>query len=226
MEASQRARLEALMAVMAAGDPAGLSPFYTEFWAQLATQMRRHLRAVGVDGIGRDDLDGLVMEASLLLFSSAAAWSPAGGALPWIWARPRLRALVTSFVGQHAEVFDPERVDSASVLDHGAFGMVAHAEADDDPVQTLGRLAASDPLCHLLVTALNEVGSPRDQTILLEMRMQALSGDPSPAVTVARQLDMRPEAVRQAAHRVSARLKSVAAREPRFRPLGGLALLA
>lgn len=213
------------METMALGDETGVFVLHREFAAPLANSLRWHLQRMGVEGISGDDLDGLVIDACLELYAAAPGWN-CRGALPWVWAEPRLRAVATRFVGQHCDQLDEGQLDQVEGIAPQPPSQLTAPEVDDDPLLTLGRLAADDALCRLLADAMNEVGSSRDQTILLEVRLQALSGDPSPAVTVATQLGMRPEAVRQAAHRLRSRLQARIENEPKFRPLAGLALLS
>src|SRR5438132_11248909 len=94
------------MALMAAGDQAAIFMLYGEFGAPLAGLARRELRRMGVERVDPDELDGLVMDACLALFDSAGSWDPDGGALPWNWARQKLAALASGFVGQHADSLD------------------------------------------------------------------------------------------------------------------------
>ena len=82
------------------------------------------------------------------------------------------------------------------------------------------------PISRLVHDALRRVGSARDAQILLEVRLQATSGDPSPAVTVGAEHGMRPDAVRQVTRRMRARLRDLADADERFEALAGLALVA
>lgn len=224
VEADQRRQVEVLMEAMAAGDRSAPFSLYVEFHPHLATALRRHLRQAGALAVGRDDLDGLILDTCLLLFAAAPGWDCAG-ALPWTWAAPRLRALVARFVDQRGRPLDLV-IDELAELPIPTTTGGGDPEADRDPLGLLHRLAAEDPVCRSLEAALDESGSLRDQVIVLEMRMQALAGDPSPAVTIARQLGMKPDAVRQVAHRMRVRLRATVAEHPRFRVLADLALLS
>jgi len=216
-----RARLEELMARLADGDQAAVIALYVEFATPISAALRSHLRAVGCDGIGRADLDGLVLDACFALADCARAWRPDGGALPWVWAARRLRVLASAHVGQYGETFDPDR--------HEPDGASPPAPAGDDAdsqVEVLDRLASAHPLCRLLREALAQVGSARDGEIFLELQVQRLAGDRSPAVTVGRQFGLRPAAVRQVRRRTRARLRSLADIDDRFAPLAALDLVA
>jgi hypothetical protein len=221
VEATRFEELAGLMGQMAAGDPSGAFTLYEEFGATISMALRGHLARSGVRAVAHDDLDGLVIEACLELYGCAAAWDPTGGALPWVWAERRLAGIVRSFVGQHADELDAERVAGAGAL-------VEHRgpAAEADTLTVLDRLAGREPVCHLLREALGTVGSERDRAILLEIGVQAGLGDRSPAVTVASMFGMRPDAVRQVVRRMRIRLRRLASDDDRYAPLTELALLA
>lgn len=208
------------MAMIAAGDRAAVFILANEFGGQIAALLRRQLRDFGVQAVNADDLDGLVTDACLELAACAPAWRPESGALPWTWAERRLRAVVSRFVGIHADPLgDAGREAVAQPL-----ARMAGPEGDD--LEVLGELARAHPHCALLLEALEQVASPRNRAILLSVKAQAALGDPSPAVTVAREHGMRPDAVRQVVKRVLDRLRSLAAGDEHFAPLADLPLLS
>lgn len=218
--AERTERVRVVMARMAAGDRAAVFTLATEFGGQIAAVLRRQLREFGVDIVHPDDLGGLVTDACLELFACAPAWRPDGGALPWTWAERRLRALVSSFVGIHADPIAPGGPEAA------AEAVASPSVPEGDEVEVLAELARLRPECALLVEALERVASARNRVILLSVKAQAAAGDPSPAVTVAREHGLRPDAVRQVTKRVLDRLRALAAVDERFAPLADLALLA
>lgn len=203
------------MARLAEGDRAAIVTLYVEFGAPISGVLRRHLRRVGVPGIGRDELDGLVIDACFSLAECAGAWDPAAGVAPWTWADRRLGALVAGWVGIHADGLDGVEL----VMPPSA----PAAEAD-----VVGLFTDLDsPLCRLLADAFDVAHvSVRDRSLLLEVRLQASLGDPSPAHTVAPVHAMRPDAVRQAVKRTRDRLRRLAHDDARFAPLADLALIA
>jgi len=218
--------LAEIMSRMASGDRAAVFTLADRFGADIATAMRRHLRQVGAVGVPRQDLDGLVVDACMLLVGLAGAWKPEGGAPPWVWAGHRLHQLAASHVGQWSDRFDPEEVELGSGRAAiGSWASVGPA-VEPNPLDVLGRLAGDEPLCGLLKDALAEVGSARDQSIVLELALQQTLGDPAPAQTVADLHDMRPAAVRQVWHRVRRRLRALADGDDRYAPLAGMALLS
>lgn len=226
---TDKARLADLMGRMAEGDDEAIFALYEEYGARLAAVMRRHLAAVGVQGATRDDVDGLVIDACLDLASCAGAWRPDGGALPWTWAGNRLRGLAARFAGVHADELDDAALERAAV-DHRAVpgGRAGSAAGVDEGTafEVLRQVGRSHAMAALLLDALALVASPRDQAVLLELRLQTDLGDPSPSHTVGAALGARPDAVRQVGTRLRRRLRDLAATDERFAPLADLPLVA
>ncbi|HEX4905268.1 MAG TPA: hypothetical protein VFU93_07445 [Acidimicrobiales bacterium] len=217
--AERDARLRKVMAAMAAGDRAATFDLYAEFGGPIRATVRRLLRRLGVDGAPAEDLDGLVIDACLELQSCAEAWDPDGGALPWVWAERRLLAVVSRWVGQHADTLE----DRGEVIER-MVATGAGASSEPTAVEVLARL--EDPTCVLLREALEAVATARDRLIILEVGLQRSLGDASPAVTIGPHVGLRPDAVRQVLRRVRQRLSALAQNEPRFAPIIDLELLA
>jgi DNA-directed RNA polymerase specialized sigma24 family protein len=217
-----RVRVAALMARMAAGDQGAVFELYDDCGARLAAVMRAHLAAVGVRDAPREEVDGLVMDACLELFACSGAWRPDGGALPWTWAAARLRGLAARWVGVHADELDEAAFDAAS----GAVGPAPWSGDEGSAYEVLREAGRHHGLAALLLDGLGLVGSPRDQAIVLELRLQADLGDPSPSHTVAVGLGSSPDAVRQVSSRMRRRLRRLADTDERFAPLAGLPLVA
>lgn len=224
LDAGRFSRLTALMTRMAAGDSNALFELYDEFYGAIAGAVRREFRRLGIDRPHADDVAGLVLDACVDLFERAGSWEAAHGVLPWTWARFRIRALVGASVGQFAGALPEEGPAEAAA---GAGAVPAGATArEGKALALLERLAGRlDELC-LLKEGLDRVSRLEQQAILLEVKLQAALGDPSPAVTVGREAGMRPDAVRQTVKRVLDRLRRLADSEPHFAPLAHLHLLA
>lgn len=212
-------RLRVVMAAMAAGDRGATFDLYAEFGGPIGATVRRLLRRLGVESVPREELDGLVIDACLELQGCAESWDPEGGAVPWVWAERRLLAVVSRWVGQHADSID----DRHEVIDLVVTSSGAPA-VEPSPLELLARL--DDPTCRLLREALATIASVRDQSILLEVGLQRSLGDTSPAVTIGPHVGLRPDAVRQVLRRLRQRLSALAAAEPRYAPLVDLELLA
>ncbi len=223
MEAGRLRRLVELMAAMAGGDTAAVFALRGEYGGSIAAAVR--------DALGRrgalcthEEIEGLVVDVCLMLFDTAAAWSADGGALPWIWARMRVGNLVDRHLGQYADRLDEQR-DGRMAEGPGTGG--GQACTDEPPVlDVLDRLGGAHPAARLLQEALGQVASVRDGELFLELRIQELLGDRSPAVTVGVLLGLQPEAVRQQHRRVRLRLRRLAESNARFAPLASLPLVA
>ena len=213
-------RLAMVMARVAAGEQGAVFELYEEYGGQIAGLVRRHLRRMGMYDVDTNELDGMVIDACLMLRDVAGAWSPEGGALPWNWAGPRVVMIVSAWLGQHSVEFDPARHEQVVIE------QLRYADLELEELEVLRGLRSTNQACALLFEALERVATERDRTLLLEMRTQAAAGDPSPAVTVAQRHGMKPDAVRQVASRVRSRLRTLAATEGRFAPLEDLAILA
>jgi hypothetical protein len=129
-----------------------------------------------------------------------------------------VRTVVSRWVGQHADALDEALLDAEA----------PPASPGDEPdvVEVLAELAEGSETVALVRDGLDAVASPRDGAILLEFGVQAILGDPSPAVTVATLRGMTPEAVRQVVSRTRRRLRTLAEDDARFAPLAELALAA
>ena len=218
METQRFERLVEVMARMAGGDRAAVFTLYVDYGDHVAALMRRELRRLGVQHVEPDELDGLVLDGCLALSDRAGAWNPEGGALPWNWAGRRLASIAQRWVGQHADPLDDHDVVAAEQL---------RAIGDEpDGLEVFARLAPCHDGCALLIEAFDHGRvKPRDRAILLEVKLQTEAGDPSPAITVARDYGLKPDAVRQVVKRTLDRLRAVAEREPRFAGLIELPIL-
>lgn len=213
--------VDVIMARMVEGDPAAVFTLATHHGSRIAGVVRRHLRVCGVDRIAKEDLDGLVLDACMVLRDVAPAWR-VGGALPWWWAEGRIRSVVSAWVGVHADPLD-ERW-SGFVGDD----VPAPAASDDEPVaETFARLVDEVPLVGLVAEACRAARVDELSLVcLLDYSMQQHQGDPSPAHTLAARYGVSPETLRKRISRNRARLRTVVRSEPRFADLAELALVA
>ncbi len=221
------------MARMAAGDGTARFELYWEYGDSIGRALRTEFRRLGVEWVDAAESDGLVLDACIDLSGRAGSWDATRGVTPWTWARFRLRALVVAHVGQFAGALPEEGpAEAAAIAWTGDAGAGPDAVGTDhpgsgaDPVAVLRRLAGTRPELRLLQEGLDLVSLPGQQAILLEVKVQAALGDPSPAVTVGQLTGVRPDTVRQTVKRVLDRLRRLAAADPHFAPLAGLPLLA
>ncbi len=218
MNDETRTTLAGIMAWMATGDQAAAVALHEQFGDAIRAAVRRAASRQGAR-LGADEIDALALELCLDLVSRAPSWDP-GGALPWIWAGRMITGLVAREVGTYGVGLDVDRLPAAT-------DPAAWHGLDGDAVDHLERLAAdAGRPVRLLAEALVLVASRRDAELLLRYAMQERQGDPSPSHTVARELGMRPPAVRKAASRVRARLLHLARADHRFAEVAGLPLVA
>jgi hypothetical protein len=220
---------------LAAGDEAAVVTLYERYGGPIAAAVRRTAQS-RPGRLDRDDVDGLVFEVCFELAAVAAAWSPAGGALPWVWARHRVANAVDRVLGIVVEPLDDERLPGPDPADVGdlALGTGAAAAAGSGAdagagslLDTLGQVAPDMASARLLAEALDRGRvSRRDGALLLEYAYEKHSGNASPAATVAPVFGMKEVSVRQAARRARQRLLRLAASDERFAPLADLPLLA
>jgi len=220
-----------IMRRLAAGDEAAVVTLYERYGGPIAAAVRRTAQT-RPGRLDRDDVDGLVFEVCFELAAVAAAWSPAGGALPWVWARHRVANAVDRVLGIVVEPLDDERVpgpDPAQVGDlaRGSGTAGAAGAGAGSLLDTLGQVAPDMASARLLAEALDRGRvSRRDGALLLEYAYEKHSGNASPAATVAPVFGMKEVSVRQAARRARQRLLRLAASDERFAPLADLPLLA
>lgn len=208
------------MSRLAAGDTAAVFALAEHHGHRVAGVIRRQLRTCGVDAVGPDDLQSLVLDACMELHALAPAWRP-GGALPWWWAERRIRALVSRWVGIHADPLDEHRSQA-----EGELGPAAPS-AEDSLAEAFARLVAEDPRVQLVAEAARAALVDDVALVcLLDYRVQQVQGDPSPAHTLAARYGTTPDAMRQRICRGRNRLRKVVATDPRFAALADLELVA
>ncbi|MCP3935061.1 MAG: hypothetical protein GY708_06785 [Actinomycetia bacterium] len=89
----RRARLEQIMAGLAAGDDAMISALMFEFGPELERAARYHAKQVATGPVRDGDIVGLTADFAFAVAHAAKSWRPDGGALPWTFARRALRQL-------------------------------------------------------------------------------------------------------------------------------------
>jgi hypothetical protein len=214
--------LAVVMRRLAEGDEAAVVTLYERYGGPIAAAVQRVVRQRR-GRIDRDDLDGIVFEVCFELASVAGAWSPDGGALPWVWARRRVANVVDRVLGQWAEPLDEARLAAAGAGPDPAAAWVGEGTMLSAFASLVPNLASA----RLLSEALDEARiSTRDRELLFEYAYEKHSGNTSPAATVAPEFGMREVSVRQAFRRARRRLLGLAACDERFAPLADLPLLA
>jgi hypothetical protein len=133
--------LEQVMRRLAAGDEAAVVTLYERYGSSIAAAVR-HVARSRPGRLDDDDVGGAVLDVCFELARVAGGWSPAGGALPWVWARHRVAGAVDRALGQQAQSLDDHRRE---VLDRvGAGAAPGPAAPEASLLDTLNRLAAQD----------------------------------------------------------------------------------
>ncbi len=214
--------LARIMRRMADGDEAAVVTMIERYQAPLAAAVHRAARQRRAR-IDRDDVDSLVIDVCFELKKVAGHWSPAGGALPWVWARHRVANVVDRFIGPWAEPLDDARL--ARLEDRPVEG--AEPVADGTMLDALDRVVPDLASARLLAEGLDRAAiSMRDRELMLEYQYEKHSGNRAPAATVGSVFGIREVTVRQAAGRARRKLLSLAASDEYFAPLADLPLLA
>jgi hypothetical protein len=191
------------MAGIGAGDDEAVWRLYDLGGPAVRAIVRREAERIGVR-LAADDLDGLTLDGVLELADLAGSWRP-DGALPWVWARRRLEALVHRHVGSFACPFDETLHD---------IEQPSPGPAPVEALEALRRAAQRHPSARLLQGRLADAVSARDAAIWVAVQIERGAGNRSPAVTVGAYHDLSPVAVRKVVERVGRRIGPVPQRTP------------
>ncbi len=206
--------IERMMTGMADGDPAFLWAFVDEFGPIVRTVVRRMVESMGRVDIARDpgELDALMLDACDVIFDRASGWKT-GGAKPWNWAYAAINARVGQAIG-HRTV-ELKELGSDEDLD-GEAGPYGGAVVTDLAGDDLSVLIARHDRVRLLDEAIRSVGTPEQQDIYWEYRLQQGFGDPSPANMVGRRFGRKPATVRQICKRHGEKVWRLVQADDRF----------
>jgi RNA polymerase sigma factor (sigma-70 family) len=216
VDITDQSLLEECMARMAAGDRAYVITFTQAFAPRVLPVVRRVLTEMGRHDVLSDryEVEALVQDACWVICERAGGWQP-GKALPWTWAERAIRAEIGRVVGHRSVPVSDEHVTAIAPPD----------DVSADTV-TLTALADRNPMVALLLSAVAEIGSPRDQQVFVEYRLQLDLRDPSPSHAVARLFGLSPANVRQIHRRMRVRLNELVATDARFAALEEVRWLA
>jgi hypothetical protein len=194
-----RAGVVAVMARIVAGDREAVWELHELAEPALARMLRAEARRIDFR-IGEEDIFDLTLDAAIALAKLARSWKP-DGALPWVWARHRVTALVHDHIGTFTRELDDEHLDLEAQPT-----MPAVAE----PREALRSLARRHPSAHRLDQRLSATVTDRDASIWLGVQLEKAAGNRSPAVTIAADHGLHPAAVRKVVQRVGQRVDDVA----------------
>src|SRR5262249_44511019 len=150
MDGERRALLAQIMQELR-DDLAAVARLYLEFGPEIGAVVRHEARRVTGRRLRDDDIEAMTCDAGLMLAALADAWRPDGGALPWVWGRRRITALVADYLGPAVDPLPPESDLRASEL------MVVADVVDDDGAMApvLDGLATLHDECALLREAMD-----------------------------------------------------------------------
>ncbi len=218
MHRERRERLEALMQRMADGDLAAVITFQDEFADRLRGVVRTVLRDLHREDVmaSPGEVDGLVCDATFVLFDHAAGWRPDGGALPWVWAQRAIRAQIVRAIG-HPVGGTEEDLESEA----GAAAPIGGADLSHEAVRDL---AATNAVVALLIELLDHTLDARHVAIVLDYQLLKAAGCPDASGTVASLYDTSASNVRQIRRRAMQKLAPALA-TPQYAPIAHLHLL-
>lgn len=186
-----------VMFAILAGDEQAVWELHRLAEPSLIVMVRREASRVGV-WLNADDTFDLTLDAAIEMARIARSWSP-DGALPWVWARKRIHALVQQQLG----TFTRELDDDVRQLEAPPRSIPMQ-----EPVAVLRSLAQRHDGARELQQRLDLLVTSRDAGIWLAFQVERNGGNRAPAVNVAAEHDMRPDAVRKVVQRVTERLAS------------------
>lgn len=195
-----RHQVNLVMFAILAGEQGAIWDLHRLAEPALAGMVRREAARVGAR-LDADDVFGITLDAAMALARLAKSWSP-DGALPWVWARKRIFALVHRQVGTFTRELDDEVLEVEAPPPAPRF---------EEPAAVLRALAERHEGARALQQRFDLLLSDRDAGIWLAFQIERDGGNRSPAVTVAADHDMRADAVRKVVQRVGERLTAAEA---------------
>ena len=220
MQLEDKAELQRILTGVSQGCEASVRA-----WFNIAERPVRSIvvRALSTHQIwaDRDRLHDIVMDAVEDLGRvSSRSWSPDGGAMPWGWASDRIRSVAFKGVGTIADDLDNhlptiERRTDPDTLRH-----------DERSGRAVLNALSHQPTVRLLIDALHQQVSERDQNIWLEVELEKQANNQSPAETVAKNHDTTPGNVRQVCCRVRRSLRQAGQRDSSLAPILALPCIA
>lgn len=198
-EGAFREAVVGVMARIASGEREAVWELHDLAEPALARMLRSEARRIDVR-IGEEDIFDLTLDAAIDLAKLAGSWKP-DGAPPWVWARLHITSLVHDHIGTFARPLDEEHFRVEAPVAQPAL---------PEPREVLQDLARRHPSAHRLDRHLTANVTDRDASIWLGVHLEKAAGNRSPAVTIAADHGLRPDAVRKVVQRVSERMANVA----------------
>ena len=208
-------RLAEIMARLAAGDMEAMFDLSDEYGHRIRGIVRRIVEATGRRDIlnDPDEIEGLTMDAILIVVGYAGTWKP-WGALPWTWAYRAIEKAVWVGIGHRVVEFEEQHEGRERIPASGAAPVelrVAHVV----------RLAGARPELALFLNLLTDVASERDVEVVLEYELQKTEGAQAPSETTALLTGLTSANVRKIASRIRNKMIERVATDPALAVLGG-----
>ena len=184
-----------IMSRLADGDMDAMGDLKERYGHRIRGVIRRIVKKTGRRDIlnDPDEIEGLTMDAILIVVGYAGTWKP-WGALPWTWAYRAIEEVVWSGIGHRVtELEEWHQVSERTPV----AGRVPRSPRIDD----VYRMAESRPELALFLSVLDEEASDRDVEVVLEYELQKADGVRAPSETTAVLTGLKPPNVRKIASR-------------------------
>jgi len=190
-----RAKVDVVMLAIAAGRDGAVWELHALAEPDLGRIVRREAQRVNV-WLTADEVFEVTLDAAMEIARIARSWEPAG-ALPWVWAKKRVRNLVHAHIDTFTRELDDELAEEEAP---------PPAAPPISGIEALRKLAEVHDQARELQARLERYVTPRDADIWLSYQVEQDGGNRSPAVTIAAEHEMRPDAVRKVVQRVGERV--------------------
>ena len=208
-------RLAEIMSRLAAGDMEALFDLSDEYSHRIRGVVRRIVTATGRHDVlsDPDEIDGLTMDAVLIVFGNAGKWKP-WGALPWTWAYRAIEKAVWVGIGHRVVEFEEQHGGRERIPASGASSVEIR-------VADVVRTAKTCPELALFLNLLTDTASERDVGVVLEYELQKTEGAQAPSETTALLTGLTPANVRKIASRIRNKMIERVATDPALAVLEG-----
>ncbi len=212
--------LEAIMTRLADGHMEAVAELLDRYGHRIRGVVRRIVKGTGRRDIldDQDEIDGLTIDAALVVVKYAGTWKP-WGALPWTWAYRAIEEVVWSGIGHNTT----ELEEWHQVGNRTPVGVPSPRSARIADVE---RLAEGRPELALFLEVLATEVSERDYGVVLEYELQKADGVRAPSETTALLTGLKAPNVRQVFRRSRKKLVRRIDADPGLEVLRGFWFLA
>ena len=212
--------LAEIMSRLADGDMDAMGDLKERFGHRIRGVVQRIVRKTGRRDIlnDPDEIEGLTMDAILIVVGYAGTWKP-WGALPWSWAYRAIEKAVWDGIGHRVIELEEWHQGEGRVPASGpsSRGILIH---------DVGCRAEALPELALCLNLLADVASERDVEVVLEYELQKTEDAQTPSETTALLTGLKSANVRKIASRIRNKMIQRVATEPALTVLEGFWFLA